>query len=369
MIAAVFYGVIPISGGFYKRSKWRRFRNRFDELRLSPLLNYRQYRQLGNDGGVFRFTGELESITGETLWVRGENLTIPVSLKKTKCFLLPIYEGETPETPEQIRWNRVSTITDGAKVFIGGQIKNQNDRLNFCSTKENPLMVIFYNCPDSELTSGIIRSARARNEYWNNFTMVSIAIGAISLIYTAVSLLDRPALRLNVIGALTAVFAPILQSFPPSYLFTILYRRMTWDARNLRAYWDLARLPMRFLQPEQESGILSTGEKYGFVKLDSLPDETTSGTIPFLIPEDAGKERKQPWYFFGVLDGTSSLPQRSKDPFVSFGILPTNPSLLVRRYAIRSYTLEVFAWLILLLGICVNIIFIFIILFLLGVIS
>jgi len=61
------------------------FRNRFNDLRLNPLLNYPQYRQLKDEGGVFRFTGEIDSITdGHTLWVRGEDLTIAVSLKKNQ---------------------------------------------------------------------------------------------------------------------------------------------------------------------------------------------------------------------------------------------------------------------------------------------
>jgi len=365
---AFFYGVIPIAGGFFSRYRWRRFRNRFDFLRLSPLLDYSQYRQLKIEGGVFRFTGEIESITDETLWVRGKNLTMPVSLEKTKCFILPINEGEgVPEPPGQIRWNRVSTITEGAKVFIGGQIKNENDRLNFCSTKENPLMVIFYDCPDTELTSAIIRSSRTRNEYWNSVTPISIVIGALALIYIAASFLNRPAFRLTVISSLIAVFVPIIPLFPPGILFTGLYRRLTWDARKLRAYWDIARLPLRHLHPGQESGTLCTGEKYGYVKVDSLPPAQEA--IPLLLPDVFSEGKKPQWFFFGIINKNSPLPQRPKDPFVSFGILPADPSLLARRYAIRSYVLEALAWLVLVTGIVINVVFIFLILLLLGGIS
>jgi hypothetical protein len=243
LIVIFWYALIPIAGGFHNRFKWSRFRNRFNALRLSPLLDYRQYRQPESEGGIFRFTGGIESITdGHTLWVKGSDLTIPVSLAKTKCFLLPVHEGEGfPEAPLQIRWNRVSTITEGAKVFIGGRIISQNNRLNFVSTKEQPLMVIFYNCPDSALAGAIIRAARTRNEYWNAVTPVSIAIGALSLIYIAASYLGRPAFRLTVISALSAVFIPILPVLPPGILFTSLYRKFTWDSRKLRADYDLAR--------------------------------------------------------------------------------------------------------------------------------
>jgi len=264
-------------------------------LRLSRLLDYRQYRQPEWEGGIFRFSGGIESITdGQTLWVKGDDLTIPISITKTKCYLLPIYEGEGfPEAPQQIRWNRVSTITEGAKVFIGGKVKNQEDRLSFVSTKEQPLMVIFYDCPDDALAETIIRAARTRNEYWNNITPISLAIGALALIYIAASYLGRPAFRLIVISALAAVFIPILPVLPPGILLTALYRRLSWNSRKLRANYDLAR----------------------------------------------------------------------------YGLLPNSTPKLAKYFALRAYTLEVFAWILILAGICINIIFIFLVLYLFRLIS
>jgi hypothetical protein len=357
---------VPVGGAIVSRNNWARFRKRFNELSLHPLLDYRQYRHTENIESVFRFTGEIESITdGNTLWVKGEDLTIPVSLKKTKCWLLPIYEGEgIPESPEPIRWNRVSTLSEGAKVFIGGALKMQDNRLNFISTKERPLMVIFYNCPDEALTGAITRASRTRNEYWNTITPVSLVIGALALIYVAASFLNRPAFRLTIITSLVAIFVPILPMLPPGILLTLLYRRMTWHARKLRAFWDLARLPLRYLQNGAESATLSTGEKYGFVKLNPLSGGE-HGQIPQLIPENPVKPEKDELYFFGVLDENNSLPVKSKDPFVSFGILPANPAELAKRYAVKSYTTEVIAWFFLLLGIGINIVFIYTILFLL----
>jgi hypothetical protein len=294
---------------------------------------------------------------------------MPVSLEKIKCFLLPRNEGDgIPEAPEQIRWNRVSTLTEGVKVFIGGRIKKQNSRLNFITTKENPLIVIFYNCPETELTGEIIRCARTHNEYWNSFTPASLVTGALALIYVAASFLNRPAFRLTVISALIAAFVPILPIIPPGLLLTVVHRRMTWYSRKFRAYWDLARLPLRYLQPGQESSFLSTGEKYGFLKLNLLPP--AKGDIPFLIPEGFMGKRKRELYFFGIMnpDNQEDMPVKSKDMFVSYGILPANPALLTRRYAIKACVMDVFAWIILFLGIFLNIIFIFIILSLLGAI-
>jgi hypothetical protein len=230
-----------MTGAFFRRYRWKRFRNRFNELRLSQSLDYRVYRQLPEEGGIFRFTGEIESITdGHTLWVKGDDLTIPVSLEKTRCFLLPLSEGTEPEAPQMIRWKSVCTLSEGAKVFIGGQIKTQNNRLTFCSAKENPLMVIFYNCPDDDLPREIISGARTRNDYWNSLTPISIVIGALALIYIAASFHNRPAYHLTVITALVSIFIPVFPVLPPGLLLTVLYRRLAWNVRKIKVNWDIA---------------------------------------------------------------------------------------------------------------------------------
>ncbi|MCL2266615.1 MAG: hypothetical protein FWC17_02465 [Treponema sp.] len=295
------YGILPIAGGFYNRHRWKKFRNRFYDLQLYPLLDYKQYRSANIESAVFKFTGGIESITdGQTLWVKGDDLTIPVSLEKTKCYLLPApetplqgQERNYPAAPELIRWNNISTLTESAKVFIGGRIKSQDKRLTFHSVKKEPLMVIFYNHTDKELTDTIIRAARTHNEYWNSLTPVFIAIGALILIYIAASFLGRPAFRLTVISAFIAVFIPLFPVLPPGFLFTTLYRRISWNARNLRITSDLF-----------------------FFGLSGSPDKTSA-----------------------------------------------------KRYSIRAYILEAAAWFILLLGVCINIVFVILILFLFQVIS
>jgi len=299
LIVVIWYGIVPITGAVYNRYKWGHFRNRFNKLRQITLLDYRKYRQLPNDisdalHGLFRFSGGIESITdGRTLWVKGEDLTIPVLLNKSRCYLLPIHEGLEPEAPELIRWNQVSTLTEGAKVFIAGQLVMQNNRLNFGSTKENPLMVIFYNCSDNDFPREIISGARMRSEYWNSLTPASIVIGVLSLIYIAAMHLGRPAYHLTVITALVAVFIPILPIFPPGLLLTAIHRRLSQDVRKLKANLDLAR--------------------------------------------------------FGLPTGTKHQ--------------------ITSRYAISAYLLEAFAILLLFIGICINVVFIFLLLIQFKVIS
>jgi hypothetical protein len=378
-LVVLWYGLVPIGGALISRYKWWQFRRRFDELRLRPLLDYRAYRRLSGEGGVFRFIGGFESVTdGRTLWIQGENLTIPVSLANARSWLLPMQEGSAfsrdaaspsgkgegipesfdpgEEAPERIRWDRLSTITEGARVFVGGALAFQDERWCFVSTRETPLQVIFYDCPDAALTARTIRAGRNRNEYWNAVTPYSLVIGALCQIFMALSFLPRPAFRLTVITALIALFIPLYPLIPPGLLFTVLYRRLAWYARILRSYRDLARLPLRCLAPGQSE--LPDGESYGCVICDSLPAEAGEGKIPFLLPEYSGRGSNARWHIFGALRPGQSVPSRPADPSATFGILPGNPESLARRYAIFAYALEAAAWLALLAGIGLNIFFI-----------
>jgi hypothetical protein len=392
-------------GGLVKRYKWYIFRRRFDELRLSPILDYSHYRQV-EETRAFRFTGGVESVTdGQTLWVRSENLTIPVSLKNAETYLLPMQKSAlskkrvspkrdasnpedegtieifdpSDEAPERIRWERVSTLTEGAKVFVGGLLVCKDERWNFVSTKENPLMVIFYDGPDQSLTTQTIRAGRHRGEYWNTITPYSLVIGALCQILVAVLFLSRPAFRLTVIVSIIALFTPMYPIIPPGLLFTVVYRRLSWRSRILRAYSDLARLPLRYLSLPKSNGkprwqkfplnkipfdenfrqsyLLPNGELYGFVRCAELPPEALDGKIPLLLPEFSKTKIGDSWYVFGTLHPGKELPAQPTDSFATFGILPGRPKILAGLCAAWAYMLEIAAWIVLFAGIGLDIFF------------
>jgi hypothetical protein len=369
------YGLVPVAGAFASRRAWRQFRRRFDELRIRPLLDYGMYCGLEGPGGSYRFIGGFESVTdSHTLWVRGENLTIPVSLQGAHIYMLPMQEGAGlsenfdpgEEALERIRWDRVSTLAEGAKVFVGGSLALEDKRWIFASTNE-PLLLIFYDCPDRSLTVRAIRAGWRRNEYWNALTPYSLILGALCLIVMAASFLNRPAFHLTSIIALIALFTPLFPLIPPGILCTVLYRRLWWWARIFRVRRDLVRLPLKYLPRGEGVCRLPGGEWYGACFRDELP-ETVRQTLPLLIP-DGEKRKKESWYLFGALPGPStenSIPAEPEDPFATFGILPGNPEALARRYTFRAYTLELIAWLVLLAGIGLNFFFVRLIFVLLG---
>ena len=312
--------MVPLAGAIVKRHKWYTFRRRFDELRLSPILDYSSYWKTAKERREpvnFRFLGNLESVTdGQTLWMHGKDLTISVSLKNAVTYLLPAYKGDSEmpdideEAPSKIRWGRVSMLTEGAKVFVGGSLVYKDERWQFVSTKKNPLIVFFYDGPDRLFTTRVIQSCRQQWEYWNYITPYSLIIGALCLILVAFSYLHRPVFRPMVILSFVSLFIPLYPFIPPGLLFTVFCRRLALKSRMFKAYSDLARLSL-----------------YGSASEDELSSQ----------PEEPGNT------------------EDPKDPLTGFRMFPT--SKLARQFLIKGYALEVFAWILLLTGIGLNIVF------------
>ncbi|GHV82422.1 hypothetical protein AGMMS49991_09800 [Spirochaetia bacterium] len=271
------------------------------------------------------------------------------------------------ETPQRIKWEQLTTLTEGAKVFVGGAISTENDRLTFVSTKENPLLVIFYDGSDRSLTARAIRAGRQGNEYWNRITPYSLILGAFSQTLMVLGYFQRPAFHLTVIAAFAAMFIPLFPMIPPGFLFTVLYRHLWRQAKVFRAYRDLVRLPLKYLPDQKKEALLPGGERYGDVHYKNLPAELRAkierNEIPLLIPEKAAGRVKD-WYIFGALpDGEAPdedpvMPTPPQDVFATYGAIPGDPGKLARNFILKAYTLEVISWVLLLAGISLNAFFI-----------
>jgi hypothetical protein len=367
------YGMIPVAGAFVNRRRWRAFRRRFDDLRLKPFLDYAAYCR--GEKGLYRFIGGFESVTdGHTLWIRNDDLTVPISLAGSHTYVLPMPEKDESsgnfdpgkETPARINWDQVTALTEEAKVFVGGALLSRDNRLTFVSERDNPLLVIFYDEPDRSLTARAIRAGRDGNEYWNFLTPYALSLGAFSQFMIAQSFLQRPAFRLTVLTAFLALFVPLLPLIPPGFVLTVLYKRLWWQARVFRAYRDLARLPLKYLPTNQNRGRLPGGELYAGVYCETLSAEAKAamenGTLPLLIPEKAAGKH-QGWYIFGTVPENSReeappLPGEPQDVFATYGVIPEEPEKLARSLTRRAYILEIIAWILLLAGISLNTFFI-----------
>ena len=324
-IVALWYGLVPLVGALVKRHYWFAFRRRFYELRLSPILDYNSYWKTEKETHAdFRFLGKLESVTdGETLWMHGKDLTISVSLKNAETYMLPAYKGDSiheipdidEETPVKIRWGNVSMLTEGSKVFVGGSLVYQEERWQFVSTKKNPLIVFFYDGPDHLFTSRVISSCRQQWAYWNALTPYSVIIGALCLILMAFSFLHRPLFRPTVILSFVSLFIPLYPIIPPGLLITVFCRRMAWKSRMYKAYSDLLRLSLSGSDPKDE-----------------------------LSPQI--EDPKDP-----------KNPKDTQDPLAGFRMSLDTSIKYAQQFLLKAYALEVVTWILLFMGIGLNIVF------------
>ncbi|MDR2758152.1 MAG: hypothetical protein LBB78_02090 [Spirochaetaceae bacterium] len=362
-------------GAIFNHRSWRNFQQWFNKLRLKPFLDYTAYQT--TEEGLFRFIGGFESTDGRTLWIRSTKLTVPVAISGAQTYLFPMPKGEEvpesfypeEEAPERIRWDRVSTLTEGARVFVGGLLRPLGNRMTFVSTKENPLLVIFYDGPERSLTNGVIRAGQHQSKYWNRFTPYGLTLGAFSLIIMAFSFLSRPAFRVTSIAAFIALFIPFYPFLPPGMIFTIVYRRLRRQAGVYRFCRDLVRLPLSYFFPGEKITKLPDGEYYGYVSCAALPADEE--TVPLLIPGEPLRKGRN-WYVFGATDGEGApqteaagdladqgkLPGQPRDLFAPWGAIPGEPETLAKGYTLRGRLLETLSWFMLLVGLVVNIFFI-----------
>jgi hypothetical protein len=119
----------------------------------------------------------------------------------------------------------------------------------------------------------------------------------------AFSFLHRPIYRPTVILSFVSLFIPLYPIIPPGLLFTFFCRRLAYKSRIYKAYSDLARLSLRGSVPEDE------------------------------------------------------LSPRSENPFDGFRMFPDATIKLVRHFSVKAFALEVLTWILLLMGIGLNIVF------------
>ncbi|GMO24316.1 MAG: hypothetical protein Ta2B_03670 [Termitinemataceae bacterium] len=225
-----------------------------------PFLNYSMLRRKENS--VYRFSGGFDSIAeDDVIWVESfageDRLTVPVSLKNAQTYMLPITDNTVSNSEnkphndivldnsmpmiQNMRWNKISTLTTGAKVFIGGLMCNVNGRKIFCSTKSKKLIIIFYECSFDTLNNAVLCAGRTKSGYFNPLTPYSLSAGIFFMLYIVQNYYTRPAYRLTVLGAILAMFSPLFPALPPGIIFTYLHTRARAAANLLRITSDAAK--------------------------------------------------------------------------------------------------------------------------------
>ncbi len=363
VLALLFFIVIPGVGAFHVRGRWRGFRRCMIDSSRHPIARYATITGK-TDGflGSYRFIGTLEAIQGDDIiWIHDGTVSMSVDMKGVPVYVLPSlateeYEGDVErneevlpdDMPQRHHWSKFSTLPEGTQVFVGGPLFVERGNGLFRSDRSSPMTVVIFDGERDTLMRRSIWAGRHRNEYWNQFTLVSLLAGAVSLFIVTYFLARQPLLRFHTFAALVLSFSPILPFLPPGFALFFAYRRLWRKGRLNRAERDLLRLPVRYFDDHSPvDGMTTTlpdGETYGVFEagdIDKAREIAPEAKIrPSLITRGIGTVER--FFVFGRVAGPKTETRRCTrpdDPLAECLIVPGEPidlSIRSRRIA-RTY--------------------------------
>ena len=387
-IATLFYAAFPAIGAFLVRGQWRTFRKIVTAASRYPTATPSVIgREHTAPVGTFRFFGTLEAIQGDDrIWITNGRFSVAADLRGVRVYVIPEGEEDGRKSPEDVGaesaedrgaessgelrsvpWSRIFSLPEGTPIFVGGALFAEEGRGVFRNNRRPPLLVVIHDCPRESIVNRAIGSGRQRNEYMNPFTLPSVAIGALSLIVLAFSLLSAPALRIIALVAMTAGLAPISPFLPPGFPLYFAYRSNWKKARLMRAQRDIVRLPLRYfpsapfsargrratLLPDMEPYLMVRGTLEG----DGSAVMRSEGALIPLPPDiarlqldlPASKRGRRQWQTNGECvafaayreDGESIRLQKPDDPMAEQVLVPGDPETISRlsERTARRYTL------------------------------
>ncbi len=254
LVGTLFYVIVPGFGAFAVRKQWRIFRRQMLDRAVLPVLSYRGVRE--HEGselqmlGSYRFYGALEAIEDDNIiWLRSGSLSVAVEMRDVRLYMLPTEEfgvtvqeagGELPDrTPSVLRWQRMTSLTEGSKMYVAGSVARKDGRAVFLASRSDPLLVLMYDGPDDTVVRRAIWCGRQRNEYWNQLTPLSLAGGILTLTVLAYLAIRPPFDSLSAVLASVGALLPMLPLAPPGVALFFAYRYLWKEGRYRRARRDL----------------------------------------------------------------------------------------------------------------------------------
>jgi hypothetical protein len=296
-IALLFYAAFPGIGAFRVRGRWRVFRQTIHEVSRYPTATpHAVGRERNAFIGLFRFFGTLEAIQGEhRIWITNGRFSVAADLMNVHVYLIPEdggqeHDDESVAEDTELRsmpWSRIFSLPEGTPVFVGGALFSEEGRGVFRGYGRARLLVVIHDCPRESIVESAIRGGRQRNEYMNPFTLPSVAIGSLTLILLAYSLLAVPESRILALLALATGLAPVSPFLPPGFPLYFAYRSFWKKARHMRVQRDIVRLPLRYFPPASDS--------VGIRRTTLLPDRE-----PYIMIKGTNNDQ----YNRGAAEGT-----------------------------------------------------------------
>ena len=227
--------------------------------------------------GAHRFTGRIEALQGEdTLLLKGTGVSIRASMAGAEIYMLPdegagspdarsLLEERLPEnSPRILSWKRITSLQEGAKVYVVGFLESRDGALRMYGSRDVPLLAVLHEGEDVVPRS--VWSGRQKNEYWNVVTPWALLAGSMALFIMATSVFRSQTAAPLARMLLTAALFPIIPLVPPGLVFFFMYLATWRRARFLRAEKDILGLSAYLRAGDAEESLAGWG--------DGLPGNT-----------------------------------------------------------------------------------------------
>ena len=373
VLALLFYIAVPGLGAVLVRRRWRRFRTRIIGLTECPTISYGAIERAATGYlGRYRIFGALEAIQeGDTIWIYDGDISVSADLRGVSVYLLPssgterdgVFERNLEVLPDdaahQLPWSKVSALPQGTKMLVSGALYRERGHALFRSTRDLPLTIVLFDGDERTVLRRAIWSGRQHNEYWNQFTLISLLAGATLLLLLAYNFTRIPMLRLPAIYTLIAGSAPLLPFLPPGIGLFFLYRVFWRRARGRRGERDLLDLPGRLIPPEGTESTsrssLPDGELYQRSVVESLEEaRRLAPTARVRISSTANPNRAEKYTVFGVPSMDREGLSAPSDPLAEYIIVPGDPRQSARSAGSSARFYEIAALFSFVLGFAAN---------------
>lgn len=323
--AIVFYVLIPIAGAFRLRNQWRHFRERIVTLEGVQRLSYHQLSAALRSGkaavGCFRLSGTIDAIEGDNrLWVRGSGVSALVDLSRAPLYVLDSGDEALPggqtDSIQRLAWASVSSLVEGTRIYVAGELEIEDGLPVFVDKPDAALVAVCHGEDEQHVASRLIAAGRAQNEYWNNPTRISMAIGLVVISAILLAYRSIPFSSVRALIFLTGA-SPVLPFAPPGVAFFFIYRKLWRQGLEARTTRDLLRLPLLLSRQGDEN------QRYlrrFIAEYESIPPNATQ----ILLPGSFGRKAKAESRMIFV-------PPMSEDPVGESFIVEGDPEELARK--------------------------------------
>ena len=252
LIVFIMFVLLPGLGSLKVRSGWREFRNRIRKSALYPCVSF-QYGEKDGPLGPHYFIGRIEALQGDdSLWIRGEGVTVRAAMEGAKIYVLPSEGSEIPDFrtlleekfpedhPRPLPWKRITSLQEGSRVYVVGFLEIRDGMLRLYGSRDVPLLMLLFDGDD--IVSRAVWAGRQKHAYWNHLTPWTVMTGSMTLFLMSISEFIGSPFSWTARILLVSAFAPVIPLLPPGLLFSFIYLFNWRRARFLRAESDLLGL-------------------------------------------------------------------------------------------------------------------------------